>query len=36
MAEQCPHDNFSVTQVWRNGECVESHVRCDDCGAALS
>lgn len=35
MAESCPHENISVDQAWKNGECVESHIRCDDCNTQL-
>jgi len=35
MAEACKHENVSVDQVWKDGKCVESSIRCDDCGAQL-
>lgn len=35
MAEQCAHENITVTQVWSDDQCLESHVRCDDCGTDL-
>lgn len=35
MADECPHENISVNQVWKDGKCVSSEIICDDCGEKL-